>query len=75
MLFTIHDGKELTLRLAKYDVPIKRRILDLQGRPIVGATIRIESLRKIPGEDLSPWLKELREQPNDRKYGRSLSSL
>ena len=33
-------GAELTLRLVKDDVPIKGRVLDLEGRPIAGATVR-----------------------------------
>src|SRR5262249_51233337 len=33
------DVQEWTLRLAKDDVPITGRILDLEGRPIPGATI------------------------------------
>jgi RNA polymerase sigma factor (sigma-70 family) len=35
------DKGELTLRLAKDDVPIKGRVLDLEGRPVVGATIQV----------------------------------
>src|SRR5579884_37103 len=35
------DGKELTLRLVKDDVPIRGRVLDLEGRPIAGATVRL----------------------------------
>jgi RNA polymerase sigma factor (sigma-70 family) len=32
---------ELTLRLAKDDVAVKGRVLDLEGRPVVGAGVRV----------------------------------
>jgi RNA polymerase sigma factor (sigma-70 family) len=53
-------GKELTLRLAKDDVPITGRILDLEGRPVAGAAVRVQSLRKPAGADLAPWLDQAR---------------
>ncbi len=35
------DKEELTLRLAKDDTPIKGRVLDLEGRPVAGAAVRV----------------------------------
>jgi RNA polymerase sigma factor (sigma-70 family) len=35
------DKDELTLRLIKDDAPIKGRVLDLEGRPVVGAGVRV----------------------------------
>ncbi len=35
------DKGELTLRLIKDDVPVKGRVLNLEGRPVVGAAIRV----------------------------------
>jgi RNA polymerase sigma factor (sigma-70 family) len=48
----------LTLQLVK-DVPIAGRIIDPQGRPVVGATVRLVCLAATPEEDLSPWLKDV----------------
>jgi RNA polymerase sigma factor (sigma-70 family) len=33
--------EELTLRLAKDEVPVKGRVLDLEGRPVVGAAVHV----------------------------------
>ncbi len=60
------DGKEVTLRLVKDDVPIRGRVLDLEGRPIAGATVRLVRVQKIPGEDLTAYLKELQANPGNR---------
>jgi hypothetical protein len=38
----------VTLRLVKDDVPIKGRVLDLQGRPVVGAAVQVVRLKGIP---------------------------
>jgi RNA polymerase sigma factor (sigma-70 family) len=35
---------ELTLRLAKDDVPIEGRVVDLQGRPVAGASVGLDHL-------------------------------
>jgi len=40
---------ELTIRLAEDNVPIKRRIVDLQGRPVAGCRVRIVHLDR--GDD------------------------
>jgi len=39
---------DLTLRLVKDDVPLRGRVLDLQGKPVAGATVRIEDLPSEP---------------------------
>jgi hypothetical protein len=48
-------GAELTLRLAEDTVPIKGRIVDLQGQPVPGVTVRVRELR-IPEQNLTAWL-------------------
>jgi RNA polymerase sigma factor (sigma-70 family) len=76
------ESGEMTLRLVKDDVPLEGRILDLEGRP-VGATVRVLGVRKMLGEDLTPWLKELQATANDSeaahaahlKYARRTSSV
>src|SRR5262249_49145833 len=55
----------LTLRLAKDDVPIQGRILDLQGKPIPGVTVRVDALSMPTPGDLTPWLKALEAYPQD----------
>ena len=54
--FTTADGaKELTLKLVRDDVPIVGRVIDLEGRPIAGVTVRPVGLFTAPDEDLSAW--------------------
>jgi hypothetical protein len=49
---------DVTLRLVKDDVPIQGRLLDLQGKPVAGATVRIDDMVYFPKkEDLTPWLE------------------
>jgi RNA polymerase sigma factor (sigma-70 family) len=50
-------GDELTLRLVKDDVPIQGRILDLQGKPVANATVRLLMLHQT---SLDWWLKEMK---------------
>ena len=52
------DGKrdELTIRLADDEVPITGQIIDLEGKPVEGATLRLMQINAAPGEDLGPWL-------------------
>jgi RNA polymerase sigma factor (sigma-70 family) len=56
---------EMTIRLAKDDTPITGRILDLQGKPVAGATVRVhEFFWPGKGDDLAAWhaaLKKKRE--------------
>jgi protocatechuate 3,4-dioxygenase beta subunit len=59
----IARGDELILRLVR-DVPIRGRILDLQGKPVVGATVAVESIYAYPDEDLSSYIKALRNRGN-----------
>jgi RNA polymerase sigma factor (sigma-70 family) len=39
---------DLTLRLVKDDVQIRGRVLDLQGKPVAGATVRIDDELLVP---------------------------
>ncbi len=58
------DGEELTLRLPRDDVPISGRIVDLQGRAVVGATVEVLEIQCPAGASLDGWLKAL-EHPKD----------
>jgi RNA polymerase sigma factor (sigma-70 family) len=46
---------KVTLRLVKDDVPITGRVLDLEGRAIVGASVRVGWVEAV---DLGPWLAD-----------------
>jgi RNA polymerase sigma factor (sigma-70 family) len=47
---------ELTLRLVKDDVPLTGRVLDLQGRPVAAADIRLLALETTTDEDSRSYL-------------------
>lgn len=52
---------DVTLRLNKDDVPIQGRILDLEGKPVAGASVRIDDLLYFPKKgDLTPWLEGIK---------------
>jgi RNA polymerase sigma factor (sigma-70 family) len=50
-----------TLKLAKDDVPVECRFLDLEGKPVAGVTARCVYVIVTPDNDLGPWLKNLEE--------------
>ena len=56
------DG-ELVLQLVDDSVPIAGRILDLQGRPVVGAKVTLSRISAEGAEGIDPYLKLLREDP------------
>jgi RNA polymerase sigma factor (sigma-70 family) len=51
------DG--LTLRLVD-DVPITGRIVDLEGKPVPGATLHVLDIYAAANEDLGPWLRDVK---------------
>ncbi len=53
---------DLTLRLVKDNVPIRGRIIDLQGKPVAGVRVRIEDnmLGISKKSDLTDWLAALK---------------
>jgi protocatechuate 3,4-dioxygenase beta subunit len=51
-------------KTTRADVPITGRIVDLEGRPVTGATIRIMSYATSQSDDLNPWLDAVQgDQP------------
>jgi RNA polymerase sigma factor (sigma-70 family) len=51
-------GGEVTLRLAKDDVPISGRVIDLEGQPVPGVTIEVGRLEQ---SDMKRWIQLARQ--------------
>ena len=51
------DGSEVELRLVPDDVPIRGRVLDLQGRPVAGVTVKVQAIEDPPAGDLDSQLE------------------
>jgi RNA polymerase sigma factor (sigma-70 family) len=65
------EQKEFTLSLAKDDMPIEGRVLDLQGRPVAGADVRIIEFRTMQWSELYQFQwKGLPENVTTDKDGR-----
>jgi protocatechuate 3,4-dioxygenase beta subunit len=57
---------DLMLRLVKDDVPLRGRVLDIQGRPVAGARVRIADTLRTPTKgDLTAWLAALKANKED----------
>jgi len=48
---------DVTIQLVKDDIPIEGRIVDLEGRPVPGATVTTEEILATLGEDLTPLIR------------------
>jgi hypothetical protein len=59
------EVRDLTLRLVRDDVPIKGRILSLEGTPLAGITVRVTGLRVPPRGSLTAWLEALKADNKD----------
>jgi RNA polymerase sigma factor (sigma-70 family) len=58
--WTAVDRDEVTLALAKDDVPIEGRVLDSNGRAIAGAKVRLLRVGRNTGaRDLTPWIQQV----------------
>jgi hypothetical protein len=53
---------ELTIRLAEDGPPIEGRIVDLEGRPVAGAQVKVTALFLSESPDLTAWLMQVRER-------------
>ncbi len=53
---------DLTLRLVADDVPITGQVIDLEGKPVPGATLTVSQINAAPGEDLGPWLEAAKDK-------------
>ncbi len=54
------DNRNVTLKLVKDDVAIKGQIVDLQGKPVQGAKVRVLQIAAAAKEDLGPWLEAVK---------------
>jgi RNA polymerase sigma factor (sigma-70 family) len=52
-------GDELALRLVE-DLPVRGRVLDLQGKPVAGVTVTPLRVQASPKESLDDWLAKLK---------------
>ncbi len=53
------------LRLVRDDAPIHARLVDLEGRPVAGATVRVFMVWKAPSADaVDQWLKAVAQPPS-----------
>ena len=50
------------LRLVKDDVPIRGRVIDIQGRPVAGATVQLVGILWPPSAKLDEWLDALKTE-------------
>ena len=55
-------GRELTVRLARDDVPITGRLMDLEGRAVAGAVVQAERFLASTSGDLTPWYRRCRRR-------------
>jgi RNA polymerase sigma factor (sigma-70 family) len=57
---------DLRLELVDDNEPITGQIIDLEGKPVAGATLTVLQVSAAPGENLGPWLDAVKD-----KKGRS----
>jgi RNA polymerase sigma factor (sigma-70 family) len=56
------EVRDTTVKLVKDDVPLQGRVIDLDGKPIAGVSVRVLDLWFTPAEDLGPWVKHMRTE-------------
>jgi len=65
----LRGGAEATVRLARDDVPIEGRVVDLEGRPVAGASVRVAEVWSPTAADLSAWAEKVRLNGGNGPYG------
>jgi RNA polymerase sigma factor (sigma-70 family) len=53
---------DLTLKLVADDVAITGQVVDLEGKPVRDATVRVLQVMASPDEDLGPWLEATKDK-------------
>jgi RNA polymerase sigma factor (sigma-70 family) len=67
---TLDKTAELTLQLAKDDVPVVGRILNLEGKAIPGATVKVVRIAKgTTKKDVPVWVDETAQWLTTHHYG------
>lgn len=67
---TVGEGTlHCSLTLVKDDVPVEGRVIDLQGQPVAGATVRPISLYRTPTENLDAWEQAARRSTKEAALG------
>ena len=51
------SDRDLTIRMPRDDAPLAGRLVDLEGRPVAGATVRVTAIAAPPSGDLTPFLE------------------
>jgi RNA polymerase sigma factor (sigma-70 family) len=59
---------DLTLRLAKDDVPVTGRILNLEGKPVAGVSLQVTAVKAPRGDSLTPWLDAVKTRTTSDGY-------
>ena len=62
----IGDPDGLVLRLLTDDIPIDGRLIDHEGHPVSGVTVRVLQVDATPEGDLAQWLGEMARKPTGR---------
>lgn len=60
------------LQLARDDVPLRGRVVDLEGQPVVGARVTVEQIWSSSTDDLSDWESAARSGEHDESSLRQL---
>jgi beta-lactamase regulating signal transducer with metallopeptidase domain/5-hydroxyisourate hydrolase-like protein (transthyretin family) len=68
----VNESTDLILKLVA-DAPIRGRITDLEGKPIEGVSLKLDTFY-VPkaGEDLGPWLESVKSGAVDQVSGHTL---
>jgi RNA polymerase sigma factor (sigma-70 family) len=56
------------VRLARDDVPVRGRLLDLQGEPVAGATIRVFAIKAAPDGSLDKFIRAVKDRPLGQRF-------
>src|SRR5262249_15919234 len=62
----VEKSATVMLKLVKDDVPIAGRILDREGKPLSGVTLKVFGLQATAKEDLSPFLQAVKDKKSMR---------
>ena len=54
-------GQATAAKAEAADVPITGRVVDLEGRPVAGVSVKVERFYTPPSGDLEPWLAAVRK--------------